>query len=247
MRVRCETAGDGPPVLVLHGWGGSIESVRAILNAIAPVATGYAVDLPGFGQSDPPPTAWGTMDYTQAVREVMEGLGLQTAAVIGHSFGGRVGIQLAATFPERVTKLVLVDSAGLRSRRTWKYYARVGLAKVGKAAERAFGSAGARLRAQIVRRTASADYLAAGELRGTLIRVVNEDLRDELPRITAPTLLIWGGADRDTPVADGKLMERLIPDAGLVVFESAGHYSYVDASHAFGRVVRHFLTPGAAS
>jgi pimeloyl-ACP methyl ester carboxylesterase len=97
------------------------------------------------------------------------------------------------------------------------------------------------VRAAIIRRTASEEYLNAGPLRGTFVRVVNEDLRDHLPRISVPTLLIWGAQDQDTPLADGKLMESLIPDAGLVVFDHAGHYSYVDAANAFARVVRHFL------
>jgi pimeloyl-ACP methyl ester carboxylesterase len=243
LRIRCESAGEGSPVLILHGWGGSIESVRSVLAAVAPVARAWVVDLPGFGESDPPPAPWGTREYAELVRELMDALGLDAAAVIGHSFGGRVAIRLAAHHPDRVTKLVLVNSAGIRPKRKPKYYARFALAKLGKAAERFGGRAGARLRAMILARTASADYLSAGPLRGTLVRVVNEDQRDELPRITAPTLLIWGAEDRDTPLAAGQLMEKLIPDAGLVVFERAGHYSYVDAAPAFGRVVRHFLEP----
>lgn len=243
LRIRYESAGEGSPVVILHGWGGSIESVRPMLAAVAPVASGCALDLPGFGDSDLPPAPWGTREYAELVRELMDVLGLQAAAVIGHSFGGRVAIRLAVNHPNRVTKLILVNSAGIRPKRKPKYYARLVLAKVGKAAERLGGSAGARLRARIVKRTASPDYLAAGALRGTFVRIVNEDLRDQLRHIAVPTLLIWGGEDRDTPVADGKLMETLIPDAGLVVFERAGHYSYVDAAPAFGRVVRHFLRP----
>jgi pimeloyl-ACP methyl ester carboxylesterase len=216
-----------------------------VLAAVAPVATGWAVDLPGFGESNNPPTAWGTVEYAELVRELMDALGLHTAAVIGHSFGGRVAIRLAVGHPERVTKLVLVNCAGIRPKRKPKYYARFALAKLGKAAERFGGRAGARLRARILERTASADYLSAGALRGTFVRVVNEDLRDQLPHVAVPTLLIWGDQDRATPLVDGKLMETLIPDSGLVVFKGAGHYSYVDAAPAFGRVVRHFLAPEA--
>jgi pimeloyl-ACP methyl ester carboxylesterase len=247
LRIRYETAGQGPPVLILHGWGGSLESVRPVLAAVAPVASGWAVDLPGFGQSDVPPGAWGTHEYAEFVRALMDVLGLQAAAVLGHSFGGRVAIRLAVNHPERVAKLILVNSAGIRPKRKPKYYARLALAKIGKAAERVGGPAGARFRARILQRTASADYLSAGALRDTFVRVVNEDLREQLPRIAVPTLLIWGGEDRDTPLRDGKLMETLIPDAGLVVFERAGHYSYVDAAPAFGRVVRHFLSPNGGA
>ena len=85
LRIRCESAGEGPPVLILHGWGGSIESVRPVLAAVAPVATGWAIDLPGFGESDAPPAPWGTPEYAELVCELMDTLGLEVAAVIGHS------------------------------------------------------------------------------------------------------------------------------------------------------------------
>jgi pimeloyl-ACP methyl ester carboxylesterase len=247
LRVRTHTHGDGPPVLVLHGWGGSIESVRPISAALRDVATTYAVDLPGFGESDPPPEPWGAGEYAAFIRDLMDALALDAATVVGHSFGGRVGIRLAVDFPERVARLVLVNSAGLRPRRTAKYYRRVALAKLGKVIARIGGGPGARLRARIVQRTASPDYLNAGPLRPTFVRIVNEDLRNYLPRIAVPTLLIWGDGDQETPLSDGQLMEKLIPDAGLVVFEHAGHYSYVDAAHAFGRVVRHFVSTEQAA
>ena len=247
LRIRCQSKGDGEPALVLHGWGGSIEAVGSVLSALAPVTTAYAIDMPGFGESDPPPVPWGTAEYAGFVRKLMDELGIRSAAVIGHSFGGRVAIRLAVEFPDRVTKLVLVNSAGIRPKRKLGYYRRLALAKFGKVLERVGGHHGARLRAAIVRHTASADYLDAGPLRGTFVRIVNEDLREHLPRISVPTLLVWGAQDQDTPLADGQLMERMIPDAGLVVFEHAGHYSYVDAANAFGRVVRHFLAAEQAA
>ena len=241
LRVRCRSEGAGPPVLVLHGWGASIEAVRPISAALSPIATVHAVDLPGFGESEPPPAPWGVGDYARFVDALMAAIGVESAPVVGHSFGGWIAIRLAVDFPGRVTRLVLVDSAGIRRKRTSRYYRRVALAKAGRAAARVAGTRGARLQERIRGRTASRDYLEAGDLRGTFVKVVSEDLRPLLPRIAVPTLLVWGSEDSDTPVADGELMERLIPTAGLVVFDGAGHYSYVDAAPAFGRVVRHFL------
>lgn len=96
---------------------------------------------------------------------------------------------------------------------------------------------------RVYRAVGSADYNAAENpiLRATLVKVVNDDLRPILPRIAAPTLLIWGTQDRDTPLADGRLMERLIPDSGLVEFVGAGHFSYLDQLDKFCRVVTHFV------
>ena len=78
-------------------------------------------------------------------------------------------------------------------------------------------------------------------MRGTLVRIVNEDLRSLLPQVRVPVLLIWGDKDTETPLADGQLMERMIPDAGLVVFEGAGHYAYLEQAARFCTIVTVFL------
>lgn len=244
--VRGMAHGSGPAVLVLHGWGASIEAVFPIVSGLEPVAAVYALDLPGFGQSALPPDPWGVEDYQRFTAAFMDALGIERASLVAHSNGGRIAIRMAATEPQRVDKLVLADSAGIRQKRTWRYRRRVAMAKAGKHAARHLGRPGERIRDALVGRAGSADYLAAGAMRPTLVRLVNSDLREHLPRIQAPTLLIWGAEDADTPLADARLMERLIPDAGLVVFEGAGHYSYLDQPARFAKVVSHFLAPPAA-
>jgi pimeloyl-ACP methyl ester carboxylesterase len=84
-------------------------------------------------------------------------------------------------------------------------------------------------------------------LRPTLVKLVNTDLRSFMPSISVPTLLVWGSHDTDTPLSDAHLMERLIPDAGLVVLEGAGHFSYIDQPTRFGRIVSHFVAPASSS
>ena len=243
IETRHEREGSGPPVLVLHGWGASVEAVTPIARALAAEHTVHSLDLPGFGRSALPPEAWGVPDYERFVLAFMDAVGLERADVVGHSFGGRIAIRIGADAPERVGRLVLVDSAGIRGRRGLRYHRRVAMAKLGKLAARVLGSRGRRLQERLRARAASSDYAQAGALRPTFVKVVNEDLRELLPRIAAPTLLIWGDRDTDTPLRDGRLMEELIPNAGLVVLESAGHYSYADEPLRFGRVVGHFLRP----
>lgn len=230
-------------MVVLHGWGASIEAVHPIVAGLAPVATVHALDLPGFGQSDPPPEPWGVEDYQAFLAAFMDALSIGPATLIGHSNGGRIAIRMAATEPARVMRLVLVDSAGVRPRRTLRWYRRVAMAKIGKHAARLLGAPGERLRDALVGRAGSADYLAAGAMRPTLVRLVNSDLREHMPDVAVPTLLIWGANDTDTPVAAAREMERLIPDAGLVVLEGAGHYSYLDQSARFAKIVSHFIAP----
>lgn len=236
--------GTGAPVLLLHGWGLSGDLWKRALDGLADSFDLIAPDFPGFGATEPPPIPWSVSDYMDWTLALMDELGIQRASVIGHSFGGRVAIKLAALYPERVEKLVLTDAAGIRPKRTLAYYYRVRLFKATRWLSRQ-SLAPARLRAWAAARIASqgsADYKSAsGTVRGSFVRVVNEDLRKYLPRIHAPTLLIWGERDQDTPLADGQLMEKLIPDAGLVVFQGVGHMAYLQQSARFNVIVKTFL------
>lgn len=242
VRVRHLVEGAGAPVVVLHGWGASIETVASIVQALRPVVEVHALDLPGLGESDPPPRPWGVEDYSRFLLAFMDAVGVERPSLVAHSNGGRVALCLAASQPRRVSKLLLVDSAGIRPKRGFTYYRKVGMAKAGKHAAMRFGAPGERLRDALVGRAASADYAAASPvMRPTFVKLVNADLRGLLPSVSAPTLLIWGSEDTATPLSDGQLMERLIPDAGLVVFEGAGHYSYLDEPGRFATIARHFL------
>jgi pimeloyl-ACP methyl ester carboxylesterase len=230
------------PVLVLHGWGAHIEAVAPILTALEGGSDLIALDLPGFGESDPPPATWDTDDYARFVLGFLDELGIERAHLVGHSHGGRISIVLAADRPERVGRLLLVDAAGIPPKRGWRYRRRVAVAKLGRVAARLGGAPGRRLQERMRARVASRDYLEASEaMRGTFRAVVAADLRDRLPRIGASTLLVWGELDDDTPLWMAHVMEELIPDAGLVVLEGAGHYSYADAPGQFRAVARRFL------
>lgn len=233
------------PVILLHGWGASIQTMLPIYRYLAPSRTVYALDFPGCGESDQPPVPWSAAEYVHLVMGWLDALQISKATFIGHSHGGRVSMMLAAKYPERVKRLVLVDSAGIRAPRNFRYYRRVYFYKVAK---RVIALPGLRrrqaeLRKRLMKFLGSEDYgnVTPGVMQGTFIRLVNEDLRPLLKQIKASTLLIWGENDQDTPLSDGKLMEQEIPDAGLVVFKGAGHYSYLDCFPQFCAVISSFL------
>jgi pimeloyl-ACP methyl ester carboxylesterase len=229
------------PVLVLHGWGAHLEAVEPIVAALEGETRVIALDLPGFGESDPPPEPWDADDYMRFVLRFLDELEVERVHVVGHSNGGRVGICMAAEHPERVGRLLLCDSAGLPPKRGMKYRAKVGVAKAGKVAGR-MGAPGQKVQDRLRARVASSDYLNASEaMRDTFRRLIGQDLSDRLPRIRATTLLVWGDEDDDTPLWMAHRMQELIPDAGLAVFEGAGHYSYADEPAKFGSVARLFL------
>jgi pimeloyl-ACP methyl ester carboxylesterase len=233
--------GQGPPVLLLHGWGGAIESFAPVLDDLHRSYRVAAFDLPGFGKSSLPPSAWGSADYAHLTLKVMEHLQLYRPHLIGHSFGGQVSIRLAATAPERVGKLVLVCSAGIRTPPALATRLKRVAARLGKALEAHGGRIGEKLRGAIYRRVQSRDYANAGPLRPTLVRVITEDLTPLLPLIHSPTLLVWGAQDRDVPLSAAQAMARLIPSAQLVVFENAGHFAYLDHFDRFRLLVGRFL------
>ncbi len=243
LKIAYQVAGEGDVVLLLHGWGGEAASFQPVFEWLAHSHKVYALDLPGFGKSQFPPTAWNTSNYAQFVIAFLEKFRIPKAHFIGHSFGGRISIIVSAEYPEKVDKLILVDSAGIKPRRTTKYYLRVGLAKIGKSLRRC-GKYGTLIADAVSVRVGSKDYQNAGDMRATLVKVVNQDLHSLLPRITASTLLIWGEDDKDTPVSFGQIMEKEIPDAGLVVLKEAGHFSYLDQFPQFCRIVASFLNIG---
>jgi pimeloyl-ACP methyl ester carboxylesterase len=241
LTIRAQTGGQGPAVLLLHGWGGTIESFTPVLDDLHRSYTVAVFDLPGFGRSGVPPATWGSADYARLTLRLMECLQLDRPHVIGHSFGGQVSIQLAASAPERVGKLVLIGSAGVRTPPALATRLKRTAARLGRWLAAYGGWGGERLRAAIYRLVQSQDYANAGPLRPTLVRVINEDLTPLLPLIQAPTLLVWGAQDRDVPVAAAQVMERLIPRAQLRVFEHAGHFAYLDQFDRFRLLVGRFL------
>jgi pimeloyl-ACP methyl ester carboxylesterase len=229
------------PIVVLHGWAAHLEAIEPIVSPLAEETEVVALDMPGSGESADPPEAWDSEDYARFVASLLEQAGISRCHVIGHSFGGRVAICLATQKPDLISRLVLCDSAGLRPKRGLEYRLRVALAKLGRLLG-LFGPPGRRLQARIRGRVASSDYLnASTAMRDTFRRVIAEDLADHLPRISIPTLLVWGSADEDTPLWMGERMEELLPDGALVVLDGAGHYSYADEPARFAQMSRHFL------
>jgi pimeloyl-ACP methyl ester carboxylesterase len=239
------------PVLALHGWGASAALMEPVIERLGRLGhDALAFDLPGFGATPPPPVAWGVNDYAQFTLAALDALGIASAHLLGHSFGGRISLVLAAESPARVARLVLVDSAGVPPKPNPLAQTRLAAYKTVRSGLEAAGAANlsARLRGWYGRRYGSADYQqTSGVMRDTFVRVVNQDLRPHAARIQSPALLFWGDQDADTPLWQGRALEQLIPDAGLVVLAGAGHYSYLDKLDEFIRVTDYFLRQAATT
>lgn len=234
--------GSGSPIVLMHGWGCNLTTLASIEKVAAESHTVYNVDFPGFGESEEPHEVWGVELYTQLIEKFIEAEGIENPILLGHSFGGRVGILYSSR--NKVKKLILVDAAGVKPRRSLKYYFKVYTYKLGKKLmPLIYGKKGAQERIEQMRaKRGSSDYNNASPMmRAILSKVVNEDLKHCMPKISAPTLLIWGENDTATPLHDAQIMEKLIPDAGLVSFPGCGHYSFLDNPIQFAAVLRSFI------
>lgn len=233
---------DGAPVVLMHGWGCSLATVRSIANALNTHMRVYNIDLPGHGASQEPDGVWGVEQFTLQIEDFVKAMGIQDPVLIGHSFGGRISILYASRNP--VSRIVLVDAAGIKPRRSLKYYTKVYTFKAGKKILPAIlgKSLGGKLIDAWRGKSGSADYRNSSPvMRAVMSRCVNEDLKSVMPRIKASTLLLWGENDTATPLSDAKTMEKLIPDAGLVSWPGCGHYSFLDNPGGFRAVIRSFL------
>lgn len=238
--------GEGENLLLLHGWGSNIKLFDGIIRFASQKYHVYALDMAGFGETAEPPAPWGVDEYADYVLEFCRLMGITKTIMLGHSFGGRVIIKTLSreNCPIECTKIILTDSAGIKPKKSVSARIRQRSYKIGKGflslppVKKLAPNALENLR----KKNGSADYNAASPMmRHCLVKVVNEDLTDCLPKIKASSLLIWGRNDDATPVSDGQLMEKLIPDAGLVVLENCGHYAFLEQQGMFLRVLGSFL------
>lgn len=244
MTIHYEETGpaEGSPVLLMHGWGCDHTTVRSIASVLSPGMRVINVDLPGHGKSSEPPTVWGVEDFTSLMEKLVAKLGMERPVLVGHSFGGRISILMSSR--NDVGKVVLVDAAGIKPRRTLKYYWKVYTFKAGKNILLSlFGKEkGGKMVEKWRGKKGSADYRNSSPMmRAVMSKCVNEDLKHVMPAIKSSTLLVWGENDTATPLSDAKTMEKLIPDAGLVAFPDCGHYSFLDNPFGFKAVLKEFL------
>jgi pimeloyl-ACP methyl ester carboxylesterase len=238
-------SGSGAAVLLLHGWGASKELMQPIAQRL-PSFRVIAPDLPGFGATGPPPAPWGVDEYAQWTIALLDRLGVQRVHVVGHSNGGRVAIALATAHPERVDRLVLADSAGIRPRHGLRHHWRVRSFKLLRAAAR-WRWLPARVREAAQRRASlrgSADYReASGTVRDSMVRLVNADLRPRLAQLRAPTLLIWGERDRYLGIGMTERLTRWVPNVQAVRLAHASHWVQNDAPERVNELLLKFLRP----
>jgi pimeloyl-ACP methyl ester carboxylesterase len=221
----------GPVELIwAHGWGQTHEALLPLAEAMRRVARSLLIDLPGFGDSPAPPGPWSTADYADAVAEWLGSLPPARRIWIAHSFGCRVGLQLASRHPEALGGVFLIAAAGLPPRRSIPAQLRVTARRWAFRLARSFTREGP-VRDRLRARFGSADYRAAGELRPILVKAVSEDLTAVARAVRCPAVLVYGDQDRETPPEIGVRFSRLMPGSRLVVLRGFDHWSVLTDGH----------------
>lgn len=241
--------GEGKNVLILPGWGTTIDTYKVMMDSISTYANVYCIDMPGFGDSEEPKEAWNTDDFVEFIIKFIENQKIEELDLIGHSNGGRIIIKLMnrKDIKFKVNKIILIGSAGIVHKKKLSQKIRIKLFKIGKSIlnikliKKFFPN----LLEKFKNSFGSTDYKNASPImKQTLVKLINEDTRNLLPNINVPTLLIWGVNDTATPIEDGELMEKLIPDAGLVRIDNCSHYVFIEKAVYVNKIISTFLNGG---
>ncbi|MCR5421999.1 MAG: alpha/beta hydrolase [Lachnospiraceae bacterium] len=233
-------------VVMLQGWGTDLGVYDLVADSINDKYCFVQFDLPGFGGSDEPSEAWNVDAYADFFCKFLEALNIKKATLIGHSYGGRIIIKLAARerIPFEIKNIVLIDSAGIMPKRSFKQKFNIKKYKLIKKIVniKIVYALFPELIEDWKNSQGSADYRNASPMmRKCMVMAVNEDLTELLPMIKQDTLLIWGDKDTATPISDAKLMEEKIPNSGLAVLQGCGHYSFLENPVVFKSIMRSYF------
>lgn len=222
--VNYEVLGTGKKnLIILHGWGGSLVEWLPVAKRLEIGYKVWLLDFPGFGASPKPSSDWSIYDYANFVKEFLLKLKIKDPIILGHSFGGRVAILLDAK------RLILVDAAGLEFK---SFKAKI------------FGFASDYIRwvpQNIKNIFGSPDYKSAGNMRKIFVKVVNQDLSQDMSKVSCPTLIIWGEKDLVLPMSQAKIIKRTIAGAVLRVVWGADHWPHLSKPSEFLEILSEYL------
>lgn len=244
-RIHYYMGGEGSPVVLVHGLASRGDDWAPFLPTLAQRHRVYALDLLGYGSSDRPHD----VDYsvaleTDVVRGFLDALHLERTDLVGVSMGGWIALKLAAEHPERVRKLVLIDSAGFNfpTTLTADSFTPHNIAEIQKLIDLQTD------RAPHIPAFVARDFLRVNREHAWILKAQftsmfsRRDLMDgRVARVTMPTLLLWGTRDLLTPYSLGIRMQRELPNATLLPLNGCGHLAIVDCKEAAWPAIEKFL------
>ena len=244
-QIEFKKIGDtGSTLLMLHGWKHSHYNLLDLAKFLAKDYQVYLLDLPGFGKAPMISEDSSTSDYVDFIKNFIEQEKI-TPVLIGHSFGGRISVKLAAEYPELLDKkLVLIGTPGFPRRKnlyqTLRVFSLKYLAKILKLIDSVFSTKF--FQNYFVPKFGSADYQQAGSLRKLLVKTVNENLSSFAEQIKLKTLLLWGETDEQAGLEQAHSYHSAIKDSELRIVKYHGHEPFADVgAHYCAKIIREFL------
>ncbi len=264
-RLNFSIAGRGPLVVLIHGVAGRASQWDQTMQVLGQRHTVVAPDLLGHGESAKPRGDYSLGAHASGIRDLLVGLGVGSASVVGHSLGGGIAMQFAYQFPERCERLVLVSSGGLGadvhpllraatlpgSEFVLPLIAHPRVVDVASAVPRALGRIGLRTRPDLTEMARGYQSLSNAEARAAFIHTLRGVIDPTGQRINAsdrlylsakmPTLIVWGCRDRIIPVEHARPTHEGMPGSRLELFDEAGHFPHLDDPLRFARILESFF------
>jgi len=237
LNINYKVIGEGKPLLILHGWGSNSEKWQKVGELLAQKGIKVIIpDLPGFGQSDKPTTAWDLDDYCDFVEEFVRALNLDKFYLLGHSFGGALAVKCGLKFPEKIEKLFLVSAACFRRKAFRKKLFYI-IAKILKVFFFLpfYSSVRKGFYKFIVRKS---DYpYADGIVKDIYLKIIKQDLSDVLSRIQIPTIIIWGEKDKIKKIKEAYLIKEKIQSSRLEIIPDVGHNPHLENPEELSKLI----------
>ena len=234
--------GEGPVVLLLHGWGDNSQTFSVLQNTLGPHFKVIALDLPGFGHTGAPPSTWNLDSYAHFVKKFLEKLGdHEVYAIIGHSNGGAIAIKGLGTTVLNAKKLILLASSGIRNRHSKRRLIFKAIAKTGKVLTFWMSDFQKKRFRKKLYGIAGSDLLVAPHMEETFKVTVRQDIQEDAKKIIQPSLLIYAEKDASVPLADGQKLAGLISNSKLVEIPGADHFLHQTAEDQVNKLIVEFL------
>jgi len=233
--VNYESLGNGKTtMLVLHGWGRSLDDWRQVSRELSKKSKVFLLDLPGFGNSSLPEENADTNYYSGVVNEFIKKMKVEDIILLGHSFGGKIAIVVAGK-NKKVKKLVLVAPSGVEEK-SFITTLKILTAKIINKMP-----LGGVIKERLKDSFSSSDYKNAGSLKRIFKTVVNQKVDREAREITAETLIIWGDRDKELAPRWGKKIRELIGGSRLRIVWGAKHHPHLEKPEKFLEIVNEFV------